>query len=284
MKTPIATTAEIKQLLKINHTNDDALIDVLNDMATEMLCSHLGVDQIVKTAYTGQCIKPVLNYDRVHGSFLPFPNFPVDVSTITLKDDHFNDIATQPDSFFVFDDIGRNVRAKNADGSAFLYGREEYIVDYTAGYIQTATIDLTANATAGQKFKATITGTQTEYEMVTGSPSGNQIQIGGTQNDTAANIAAKLGGTVNGDNAIIVGAEIENVDLPATITNPTLPKQFKMAIALLVNGGLAEQEKAKGIQSYSIKGKSVTFRSDTDQNLYDNIIKKFAHKAVRITA
>lgn len=282
MKTRITTTDEIKAFLGINGSTKDAQIDLWHDIATEMLCDFLGVEQLVQTAYTNKKVKPVLNYYEMHGSFFSLPNFPIDVTSITMKDGTFNAISSPPDSFFVSTEISRNVRAKNADGTAFGYGLEEYFVDYTAGFTIKDTLEITTNPTAGQKFVVRSNGVTTEYEFVDSDPTGNQIEIGGDEEATATAIATKIGGTVSGATVTgLIGMIFESIT-DGTITNANIPRALKAAIAYLVGGGLVEKTKAGGVSNYSIGQKSVTFRNTTEKTAFETVLKTYVTKFKKI--
>jgi len=64
----------------------------------------------------------------------------------------------------------------------------------------------------------------------------------------------------------------------------TWPKQLKNVIALIVGGGLTEQQKLGDTISYSIGSKSVTFRDDNDAKLVDRISKQWlmGYKRIKI--
>lgn len=272
--TKIITTAEIKAILGISGTSEDALLEIWNESATDLLTNLLGVTSLTTHTITNERVQMA---DR---GKLVLSEFPVQLSqTITVKDSLKNTIS----GLYFSQDPGnkRTVNIEDSSGYPIEIYADEALVSYTAGYTTQGTIvALSTTDLAEKTITATVAGVSTTYTFKASGATGNQINVGATVNDLATNIATKLGGTAS--TATVTLPLGTNVDLGTattaqlTITDATIPAMLKMAVALIAGGGLAEKNKKGGIASYTIGGKSVSFRSDSEAQTVSAIVTKYA--------
>lgn len=274
MKTRIMTNAEIKKIIGSGSAND-TLIDIWNDAATELLCEILGVENIASHTVTDERVKVLSGFE------LMLADFPVDTGeTITLRNTFDHSEVTG----FSFRKDPHNrftLRVYDAGGTIPLsLGYDELFVSYTAGYSVLDTVEVISNTGLADKtITVTINGTATTWTFKASGATGNQINVGGTVALTAANILAALGGTLDTATVTLpLGSSIalgSATSAMLTITNAEVPKLFKNAVALIAAGGLSEKEKGGDIVSYSIGGKSVTFRNDEEGMAVQHIVSKW---------
>lgn len=55
----------------------------------------------------------------------------------------------------------------------------------------------------------------------------------------------------------------------------TIPTEIKMALSYMIGGALGDEAKMPGIASYSILGKSLTFRNSGEYRIVDEIINRY---------
>lgn len=280
-KTRITTNDEIKTLLGISGTSQDALIDRWNDIATEMLCELLSVDEVASHTVTDE---RVCVFDS---EYLEVKEFPVDPdSTITMKDVNFQTLASTPSDWYMDPLHRRHLRGKQSDATPFYFMEDEVLLTYTAGYTIIDTLLVPTNPSDTQKFTVKINGTETEWEMVSGTPSGNQIQIGGTAADTAAAIATALGGTANTTTVTMpLGTAVVSTTITdASYTNATIPEALKSCVAFVVGGGVTAKDKVGGINSYTVGQKTVNFRDENEWSFVERSLKTYGsqYKKVRV--
>ncbi len=277
MKTRIVTNAEIKKLAGLGSASD-ALVDIWNDAATEMLCEILNVAEIAKHAVVDERVKIMDLYS------LLLNEFPVDTTqTITLKTT-FDSTEVTGYTFKKDPGYRRTLRSYGADGKIpYAIPYDELFVSYTAGYgIQDTLKVLSITGLDGKTLKVKIAGVETVYTLKTtlSTPAvATEIQIGADAAGTASNISAKLSGTVSTDTVTLpLGT---NVSLGTasisqfTIINADLPPVFKSVIAFIVAGGIAEKNKAGSVVSYTIGGKSVSFRSNEEASATEIAIRNW---------
>lgn len=268
--TKIITNDEIKVILGISGTSSDALVEIWNNIATEILTSALETENLLSHAVVNERVK------LYSGETLIVEDFPVDISvtpTVTYLD---GDSIT--DKTFSLDTNGSrriNVLDSSGDPSS-IYG-DEVLVSYTAGYTaqETNTVLLYASL-VGKTITAYVAGTATTYTFVASGATTNQI-VAATNNDTtAANIATALSGSSSGavvtlplGTRIVLGTATSAM---LTITAATIPEMLKSAVALVVGGGMAEREKKGGVVAYTLGSKSVTFKNDNDKSVFEKII------------
>lgn len=275
----IISDAEIKLLLGISGTTNDALVNVANRTATEKLMSIFGIDSFVEQTITDE---------RVHLSdpeILYLRKFPIDTSSISLKDA----IIEQSITDVTFDqDPGalRAVRVKDASGLPTYLMEKEVLVTYTAGYSVKDTLQvLDYNALANKTITVEVAGVEAVWTFVTSGATGNQILAVTSDEITAANIATALGGTVVGDLVTLpLGTRVSlgtATSAMLTITPATIPELLKHAVALIVGEIFSSKEQKGGVASYTLNNKTVNFKTrtkeegDTLQLILDTWIPKF---------
>lgn len=273
MITRIVTNEEIRKLLKMGSASNP-LIDMWNDMATEMLCSLIGVTDLAVHQVTDERVEQIFN-----GKFY-LNDFPVNPATLNLKDT-FSGSAISPYSYKLDAGNIRTVRVYDANGvMPGLLPYSKAFATYQAGYTIQDVLTVLVNPTNGQTINFKAAGTTTTYTFRNSSPTANDIQIGGDVNATAANIAAKLGGVAN--SAVVTlplglhyeaGGTTPSNSISFVAAN--LPATFKMVIAFIAGGGIAEANKSGNVVSYTIGGKSVTFRNDAEGSIAQNYIKNW---------
>ena len=79
------------------------------------------------------------------------------------------------------------------------------------------------------------------------------------------------------------GIEYE-IDYNAGYTDGNLPEEVKTCVSFMIGGALSDQAKNPGVQSYSILGKSMTFRSDAEYSFARDLINQYAagYKKVKV--
>lgn len=275
----IISDSEIKLLLGISGTTNDALVNVANRTATEKLMSIFGVDSFVEQTITDE---------RVHISnpeILYLTKFPIDTSSISLKDA----IIEQAITNVTFDqDPGalRAVRVKDASGLPTYLMEKEVLATYTAGYTVKDTLEVTNYATLPTfTIIAEVAGVETVWTFVASAPTGSQIVAATSNEVTAANIATALGGTVVGGLVTLpLGTRITLGTADASkllLTSATIPELLKHAVALIVGEIFSSKEQKGGVASYTLNNKTVNFKTRTKEEgdhlqlILDTWIPKF---------
>lgn len=274
MKTRIISNAEIKALTQSGAS--DSLIAQWNLTATEILCDVLGVSDLGVHTVTDERIK---NQVR---SYLEMKEFPVDVDqAITLKSPwDFTTISSPPASYFLDPRYIRHVRGKDGSGNAYTFPKGcEVLATYIAGYTVVDSITLTANALEDQTLETIVEGVAVIYTFkATITDADTQIKIEGTIEETLNKIAEKVPGTVvspllTGD---LGSRMISTTIVGATITNATIPDELRTAVAFIAVGGIAQNEKVGGIQSYTIGQKTISFSDSGQASFVQQTVQKYA--------
>ena len=282
MKTRIITNAEIKTIIK-SGSADDTLIDIYNDAATETLCELLGIDNMATHSVVDERVK----LQSCHEMMLN--DFPVDVSSITLRNTFDHSSVT---GYTFKKDPGNRftVRSYDTTGNVpYMLAYDELFVSYTAGYTVLDTVEVISNTGLAEKtITVTINGTATTYTFKSSGATGNQINVGATITETAANIQAKLGGSISTATVTLpLGSSIAlgtSTSAMLTIVNCGIPKLFKVIVAYLAAGGMAEKD--GNISSYTIGGKTVSFRNDDEGKMVEKLLAKWipTFQRVKISA
>jgi len=252
----LISIAEIQNLTGIS--GNDSLLRVHRDIATELLESILNVESLESHTVTDEEIHFFDPY------FIIFEQFPVDVTSISLKDSLKSSITTTY-SFELPPNGKRRARILDSDNIPTIIGYDYVYATYTAGYTTQTTIEVLTQPNAGDKLYVDVAGTRTEWEFVSGTPGTNEIEIGATEADTAANIASELDGTSSSETATLpVGTKAElSTGLTTadfTITLPTFPDALKMCIALIAGAGVSRQSNlANDIKSLKIDDKTIQY-------------------------
>lgn len=269
----------VKQILGITGTSQDAKVSFFNDLMTKKLADILTIQDFDKHSVVDEPM--TIGGD---GSVLYPKEFPITTSTITLKDYLLNSITGY--TFRNRENTYRTVEVMDSAGTmpSWLPHGDVYI-SYTAGYTVKDTIlllSLTGLAGKTLTVKDAKEGTITVYTFVAASPVENQILVGVDEDATAVNIAKALGGTSLLHTATLgLDMHIESYDVTAnqaTITASDLPYDFKLAVALMVEGAIAEVATDSDIQSYSIGGKSVTYTTksgDTFKDIVNRYVRNY---------
>ena len=270
----IVTNDEIKLLLGISGSTNDAYIDVMNDLQTELLADILGIAEFGVHTVTDERVK-VYREDALYLS-----DFPVDTSETITVDDVYHDEVTGI-TFRLDPKSIRTLRIEDESGDPSTISLSEVFVSYTAGYLLKDTLEvLNDSALAGKTLKVKVLGVETTYTFIgSGSPETDEILIGATEALTASAIATKISGTVS--SAVVTAPLGMSFELGTAtsselaITSATLPKAFKQAVALMVGGALADREKIGGVSSYTLGSKTVSYRSESEAQLMKQIIPPY---------
>lgn len=276
MKTQIVTSAEIKTILGITGSTNDASIELGNDAMTEVLLGLLGLDNFDVTAYTDE---EVVVYSE---KYLELKNYPIEISSPvpTLKDLNFTALTSFPDSWFLEKTEKPYLKGKNSAGNLVMWEHGELLVSYTAGWRVASTITVVDYSTMDTKtFSIKAAGVTTEYTMASGTPGTDEIKVETSNEITAGHIATALGGTVSGAVVTLPAGHYATqgtlVDTEMTVTQFNLPSAFRTAISMLVGGFLAGKQKNGGVVNYSLGGKSVSFGTTEDLQVFKNIISAY---------
>ena len=271
MKEKIATNAEIKALLGITSTSQDAQVEMWNNIATEQLCDLFGVDNLTYHLITNERV------DVYDPEVLYLEVFPVDASTVSLKDTQ-EDAILSGYSFYRDPHNLRTVRIKDPEGNPVTIGYSEVLATYSGGYIQKDTITVASiTALVGKTLNVKVAVVTTEWTFVSGTPATDtEIEVGVDEDATAANIASELGGTSSGAVATLPLGSFSELGTATTsqltIVNNTIPEPLKMAIALMAGSGLRQKDRVGGVSSYRIGSKQVNFASESDKNTFVSIM------------
>ena len=274
--TKIITNDEIKVILGITGTSDDAFVELWNEIATEMLVEALEVETIVTHAVVKERVKM---YSK---DVLIVEDFPVDIDqTVTAYYLDGDEITNK--TYSIDTNGSRRINVLNSDGDPSCISSEEIFVSYTAGYTTQETVTVLDYASlVGKTTTVYVSGTATTWTFVASGASTNQINAETTNDVTATNIATKLGGTASGAVATLplgTRSELKTATTSElTILAATIPNMLKSAVALIVGGGMAERQKKGGVVSYTLGTKSVTFKNTTELSLFETILKKYLPK------
>lgn len=276
----IVTSDEIKAITGLG-SGDDAKIEIYNRTNVEILATILGLQDFATHTVTNErvCIN-----DQY---YMLLRDFPVDLGSIVLK----TPLQYNPITGYSYRQDERNIRRINffdsGDSYPYALGYEEVVATYSAGYTLRSTMQVTdISGLAGLKFDVLYAGIITEYEFVAGAPSGNQIQVGANVDDTAANIAAALGGSASTSTATLgLGYSIDDdseILTKIVSVNATIPWDLKVACALMVQGSIASSQNVAGVESYTVGSKTISFKNDADKVRFQNTLEPYLAKYKRI--
>ncbi len=282
---------EIKKILGLGSAND-ALVDMWNVSAHEILLDLIETEDLAKHQVTDERV--FIAEGCVYEMILE--QFPVDASTITLKDKLGQAILNYT---FKADPRRRRVVRSYLNDNTYpqplMYN--EMLVSYQAGFtIQDTLKILSLTGLDGKTFTMKTCGVTTTYTMKNTPVGTNDIAIAiGDINTTALNIATKIGGTVATDTVtapvgsyLSLGASVSSATTAEfTITAQTMPQTLKNAVCFIAGGGMAEKQKLGGVSSYLIGAskKQVQFRTNTEASITKQIIDNWlqGYKKVFIT-
>ena len=266
----IISNDEIKTILGISGTSQDALIEIWNTIATGMLLSTLNIENLTTHTITDE---EVTLYNPEH---IILEAFPVDTNEpITLKDGLKNEITGY--TFELVSNVAkRTLRVLNDSGIPSSLGDPAWrgypnniFVSYTAGYTVQDTLEvLSLTSLANTTITVTTLGVSTTYTFKSVGPYGDEdIPISIDTDSTATSIVSVIGGTASGSVVTLpLGSKVTLGTATAaqlTITNATMPEALKNAVAYMVGGGIAEKSKIGGRVEYTIGGKTVKFGGKT---------------------
>jgi hypothetical protein len=147
-------------------------------------------------------------------------------------------------------------------------------LNYTAGFRTRGTIEVLDNDLVGE----TITVGGVEYAFVATGATGNQINIGTDEEETASNIATKLSLTSSGETVTLALGSLEassSDEAKLEVLNSNLPEDLKACLAYIIAGGVMDTPKSGEVASYSIGSKSVTLRVDSEKDFVKSTISKY---------
>lgn len=266
------TNAEIRKIAGLS-ASLDAVVDLWNDAATEILCDLLYVYEIARHVVTEERA-------QVHSNYQIFlRDFPIDMDeSIVIKTTFDRTVISgytfrkEPNEKFTIHTYG----ADNNIPLALPY--DEVFISYTAGYRVQDVVEVLSNTNLAEKtISVTLNGTTTTYTFKAAGATGNQINVGATLAETATNIAEKFGTSAVGavvtmplGYGLTLGtATIAQLD----VTTRDLPGALKNILALIAAGGVAEKGKVGSVVSYTIGSKSVTFRNDAEATVVETALR-----------
>lgn len=273
MTTKIVSNDEIKVILGITGTTQDAVIEIQNALATELLLGLLNIEQLTQHAVIDEEVR----IDDAR-SFV-VEDFPIDLSqTVTLKDSQKR-VLTQDLTFELKNKSRRTVRVLDtATSEPTVLHFCWLFVSYTAGYTIQETLEVLDFATlVGKKIDVFVSGTLTTFTFVASSPSTNEIEASVSNNNTATNIATALSGVANAAVVTLpLGTRTENnttTSAMITITPATIPQGLKHLVALFVGGAISVQStQGADVETLKIDDKAVKFRSESDRTTADQLL------------
>lgn len=273
MNTRIITNTEIKALLGIGSASD-VLVELWNDAATEIVCSLLGMADIAKHQVTDERVELLSGYELI------LNDYPVDETTLVLKTT-FDHTAITGFSFKKDPQKRRTVRVYDSGGTMPMPLPYECVfASYMGGYTAQDTLEvLSLTDLADKTINVKIAGVTTQWTLKASGATGNQINIGLTVAATATAIATALGGSAVGAVVTLpLGSTVTLGTATAVqldVTNSDVPAALKNAVALIAGGGIAEKEKSGDIVSYTIGGKSVTFRNQQEASAAQTVLNNW---------
>lgn len=251
--------------LRTGVTDNDAGLEFEYRTALERLYRYLNVSSLLTHAVTDERV-------RVSGDCIFPRDFPAVTSGMTVKD--LNSDAVTGYTFGRFANDNRKINILDSSGDPTTTGYNEWLLSYTAGYTATASLTVVDYAAlVGKTLNVYADGTLAVWSFVASGATDRQIVAATSNNTTATAIASALGGTASGATVSLpdgTSVELGSADASdITITPSSLPDAFKACLAALVSAGLAEKQKAKGISSYTVGSKSVTYAANTTQSYAD---------------
>lgn len=278
----IISNEEIKLLLNITGPSKDALIELWNTNATEILCNALNLTDLGRHLVTRERVK-------IHGcgEFLRLQEFPIDLdSPIVIED---LNLSALTGLYFAQDPQQlRNVNVVDASGLRNSIGYKTVFATYYAGFLPGSVTVASYAALVGTTIKIYTDNVEKTWTFVSSNPGTNQILASVSNASTATNIAAKMETSAAG--AVITlpvqyRMELGTATSAGIVITPTsVPAALRACVAFIAAGGVAAQQSARGVSSYTIGGKSVTFRNGSEANLVMNTIEKWAgsYKTFRV--
>lgn len=275
------TTAEIKTYLGVSGSSKDALIAMLNKMATDELNQMLSVRDLALHKVTGEV------HDGLGATKLVLDDLNVRA---------IGDITDDGTAYTQTEDYDVDNYILHLEDS--LSGDErEVTIDYVAGWDASGRATITVT-TSGLAAAATITlgAVATDGFTIT---RGVDWTAAATDALEAAAIAAALDAKT-GVRAFALGNVVYCIeDTNAQVTSRTIassdstrlalsastlsaldfPESLRLANMLLVSGLMARRKNQK-VKSYTIGTKSVTFTSDEDAAEFGRLIKPFQRASV----
>lgn len=253
--TAYATSTEVKSFLGISGTSQDTVIGYLITAMQNVLNNALGVDDLNYAAYTDE---------RMIGSddyFLIMKHYPV-VAVTVIKELGFTSDTTLSGW------TARRYETRRVYFDTYFSQDVDYLVTYTAGYRRT--YDDTLDASAAVNKTGGLVGIP-----VTGHAflAGDEVTIAGTTNYNGTYTVS----SVTANEVVIPATYVaETFSTSDTIVaTDCLPEEIKMALSYMIGGALSDEAKMPGIASYSILGKSLTFRSPGEYRIVDEIINRY---------
>lgn len=271
----IITNEEIKVILGISDSSQDALVEIYNEMATSMLASVLGISEFGIHTIENETVRVDNQY------FLCLQEFPVIVSSgITLKCPVTGSEISTSNTYELEHDAIRRLRILDSSGKPQWLGYSEVLADYTAGFTTQDTIKVLSNTDlAGKEINVINAGSVSTWKFVSSTPAADEIQVGATTNDTAANIATKLSGQALLDTvALPLGTSVSLLSatvLQLEINNATIPQELKMAVALIVRGSISQRSIKDGVSEIKIDDKTLKFSGVSDKETFLTIVSKY---------
>jgi len=255
------------------------LISLHNQIATNALCSVLQVNDLAEHDVGKEAVE-VLE----HGQLLEFRDFPIDTTTVQA----WNKFAQRVDSDWVFradSHTEQMLWLENSEGVTLQteYKTGQVLIDYTAGFQVVDKMTISTNPTDAQTFTVEVAGVQTAWTLAT-TPTGDQIEIGATTDDTASNIATALGSSSTGSIVSFpLGTIFVSSQFSTEVTGTTIPEELKYCVALIAGGSIANIEKSGGVISYKLGQKSVNFRDVGEAKTAEEILNQYISKYSTMT-
>jgi hypothetical protein len=241
---------------------------VLARTMTSILADMLGVKQFTK--HTVELEEVRLTGDR---SSIVLRSFPAE--DIEIFD--FHDPTKQLEAEFRADtyDFRRFHLVDN--GQKKYFRSDKVYATYQAGY-EPMQIIVENNPENDDTMTVIKNCVSKEYTFKTNASGSPNIQIGADENETATNIANKLGGTAE-DNVVTLPEGFSSGTSEAVeIINFAIPDDLKLCVAYMVAGADSARLQGEGVLKYSLGGKSLDFRSETEASYMHDIVNKYGLK------
>lgn len=278
-RTKILSNDELRLILG-NSNLSSALTSIHNQLAINLLCDILQVNNLAEHSVVKEEVT-ILD----DGAVIEFRDFPIQTDTIEL----YNSIDVRIDSDILYRSASHSdqfVHLVDSQGRKNLLGYKtgEVLASYTAGFQNADILTLTDNPSDTQGFLIDEAEVQTTYTFKSAPSGDTDIQIGASKENTATNVAAKIGGTADG--AVVtclVGQEVVSTDAPITIANATTPEELKFVCAMIAGGSIGHAERANGVVSYRLGQKQVNFRNEREAETAEKILEYYLQKYLPMT-
>ena len=263
-----------------NSVASDYVMSIMNQLAVNMLCDILGVNDLGVHDVENEAIEL---FDGSRG--IIFLDFPVDKTTIELRnlmnqriddDIEYRAGSHTDDLFFIIH--------KPTGNQTTLWRREGAVLaNYTAGYKLKETIKFDANPNNADTITIKSVGVEKTYTFKT-SPTGEEIQRGATIADSVQNLANAIVGATADDDTITlpIGHEYTTGDFTVTVEIANIPSDLKFLCAYICGGLLMGMEKVGGVVSYRLGDKQVNFRNMTEANVSEQLLSGYAGRFNKI--